>query len=142
MYLIGCNTMSHLSAGIFELNRVGDDTSGKDWSRTRKMGVNTLGFRMVQHETFYDADGDCVGLTKDIPWTKNKQWMELLAGSSAPLFISAQPDAVGEEQKKFIKQSFAQAANAQPIAEPLDWLTNSFPSKWRLDGQVMNFDWD
>jgi len=45
MYVIGCNTMSHLSAGVFELNRIGDDTSGKDWSRTRDMGVNTLGFR-------------------------------------------------------------------------------------------------
>ena len=42
MYLIGCNTVSHLSAGIFELNRIGDDTSGKEWERTRKMGVNTL----------------------------------------------------------------------------------------------------
>ena len=47
MYLIGCNTVSHLSAGIFELNRIGDDTSGKEWVRTRKMGVNTLGFRMT-----------------------------------------------------------------------------------------------
>ncbi|MEP6950209.1 MAG: hypothetical protein ABI863_13075 [Ginsengibacter sp.] len=141
IYLIGCNTLSHLTAGIFELNRIGDDTSGKDWDRTRKMGVNTLGFRMVQHKTFYEADGDCVGLTKDVPWDKNKQWMQLLAKSSAPLFISAQPDALGEEQKKFIKQSFLEAAKAQSIAEPLDWLTNQLPSKWRLDGQVVDFDW-
>ena len=141
IYLIGCNTMSHLSAGIFELNRIGDDTSGKDWERTKKMGVNTLGFRMVQHETFYEADGDCVGLTKDIPWEKNKQWMQLLAKSSTPLFISVQPDAVGEEQKEFIKQSFSEAARAQPIAEPVDWLTNPLPSKWKLDSQVVDFDW-
>ena len=141
IYLIGCNTISHLSAGVFELNRIGDDTSGKDWDRTRKMGVNTLGFRMVQHETFYEADGDCAGLTKEIPWSKNKQWMELLAKSSAPLFISAQPDAVGVEQKEFIKKSFSEAARAQPIAEPVDWLTNSLPSKWKLDSQVVDFDW-
>src|SRR4030088_3315867 len=63
MYIIGCNTMSHLSAGVFELNRIGDDTSGKDWERTRKMGVNTLGFRIAQHNSFYATDGDCVGLT-------------------------------------------------------------------------------
>ena len=141
LYLIGCNTISHLSAGIFELNRIGDDTSGKDWERTRKMGVNTLGFRMVQHETFYEADGDCVGLTRNVPWSKNKQWMELLARSSAPLFISAEPDAIGEEQRNFIKQSFAHASKPQPVAEPLDWLTNQLPSKWRLDGQPVNFDW-
>jgi alpha-galactosidase len=141
IYLIGCNTLSHLSAGIFELNRIGDDTSGKDWERTRKMGINTLGFRMVQHETFYEADADCVGLTKDVPWDKNKLWMQLLAQSSAPLFISAQPAAVGEEQKKWIRQSFHQAAKPQPIAEPLDWLTNQLPSTWRLDGQVVEFNW-
>ena len=77
MYVIGCNTMSHLAAGVFELNRIGDDTSGKEWARTRKMGVNTLGFRMAQHDIFYAADGDCVGLTSEVPWGKSKQWMQL-----------------------------------------------------------------
>ena len=109
MYLIGCNTISHLSAGIFEFNRIGDDTSGKEWARTKKMGINTMGFRMVQHKTFYEADGDCVGLTTTVPWEKNKQWMQLLAQSSAPLFISAQPEALGTEQKTFIKQCFTNA---------------------------------
>jgi alpha-galactosidase len=141
MYLIGCNTASHLSAGIFELNRIGDDTSGKEWERTKKMGVNTLGFRMIQHNHFYAADGDCVGLTKDVPWAKNKQWMQLLAESSAPLFISAQHDALGADQKQFIKQSFATAAKKLPVAEPLDWLTNQLPHKWKLNEQMKTFDW-
>ena len=141
MYLIGCNTISHLSAGIFELNRIGDDTSGKEWARTKKMGVNTMAFRMVQHKNFYEVDGDCVGLTTAIPWEKNKQWMQLLAQSSAPLFISAQPDAVGAEQKDFIKQCFADASKPQPIGEPLDWLENPFPSKWKLDNKIVEFDW-
>ncbi|HYJ63747.1 MAG TPA: hypothetical protein VEV62_08390 [Parafilimonas sp.] len=142
MYLIGCNTISHLSAGVFELNRIGDDTSGKEWARTKKMGVNTMGFRMVQHKNFYEVDGDCVGLTTAIPWEKNKQWMQLLAQSSAPLFISAQPEAVGAEQKEFIKQCFADASKPQPIGEPLDWLENPFPSKWKLDNKIVDFKWD
>jgi len=141
MYVIGCNTMSHLSAGIFELNRVGDDTSGKEWARTRKMGVNTLGFRMIQHDIFYAADGDCVGLTKDIPWDKNEQWMRLVAGSGTPLFISTQPDALGPEQRRSIQASFTLAARKQPAGEPLDWLTNHLPGEWKLGGQVRKFDW-
>ncbi|HEX8504727.1 MAG TPA: hypothetical protein VF630_05125 [Hymenobacter sp.] len=141
MYLIGCNTVSHLSAGLFELNRIGDDTSGEEWDRTRKMGVNTMGFRLVQHNTFYAADGDCVGLTPKVPWQKNEQWMRLLAESGAPLFISAQPEAVGEAQRQAIKQSFAAAARVQPVAEPLDWLTNQWPTKWRLNGVPTAFDW-
>jgi alpha-galactosidase len=142
MYLIGCNTMSHLSAGVFELNRIGDDTSGKEWGRVTKMGVNTLAFRAPQHKAFYAADADCVGLTKEIPWAKNKQWMQLLAESGTPLFISPQPDAVGEEQKAFIKLCYARAAKVQPTAEPLDWMTNPQPAKWKLNGKEVDFEWE
>ncbi len=141
IYLIGCNTISHLSAGIFELNRTGDDTSGKEWERTRKMGVNTLGFRLVQHQHFYSCDGDCVGLTRDVPWERNKQWMQLLSQSSAPLFISAQPEALGSEQRVFIKDCFSRAARPMPVAEPLDWLTNPWPREWLLGGIRQSFDW-
>jgi alpha-galactosidase len=141
MYLIGCNTPGHLAAGIFEINRIGDDTSGNEWSRTPKMGVNTLAFRGIQHNHFYAADADCVGLTTKIPWSKNKQWMQLLAESGTPLLISAQPDAVGAEQKGFIKKCFTAAAKKQPIGEPLDWMASLTPAKWKLDGKVVNFDW-
>ncbi len=142
MYLIGCNTFSHLSAGIFEINRIGDDTSGNEWARTLKMGVNSLAFRLPQHNTFYAADGDCVGLTTKVSWEKNKQWLQLLAESSAPLFISAQPEATGAEQKLSIKKAFANAAMNQPRAEPLDWMTNPRPSEWKLNGKQIHFDWN
>ena len=36
--VIGCNTIGHLGAGLFELQRTGDDTSGKEWNRTRRRG--------------------------------------------------------------------------------------------------------
>ena len=142
MYVIGCNTMSHLSAGLFEINRTGDDTSGKEWDRTRKMGVNTLAFRLPHHDTFYAADGDCVGLTKDVPWGKNKQWLQLLAESGAPLFISAEMDFLGAEQKAAVKAAFAQAARRQPTGEPVDWLTNPWPEKWKLNGRQVTFNWN
>jgi alpha-galactosidase len=141
IYIIGCNTMSHLSAGVFELCRIGDDTSGKEWDRTRKMGVNTLAFRLPQHDSFYAVDGDCVGLTKDVPWNKNKQWLQLLAESGAPLFISAQPEALGAEQRAAVKQAFAQAAKVQPIGEPLNWMDNIQPTKWKLNNRIVEFNW-
>ncbi|RWY54154.1 alpha-amylase family protein [Mucilaginibacter gilvus] len=142
MYIIGCNTMSHLSAGVFELNRTGDDTSGKEWARTKKMGVNTLGFRLPHHNTFYAADGDCVGLTKDVPWDKNRQWLQLLAESGAPLFISAELDILDADKKAAIKKAFADAAKVQPTGEPLDWLTEQWPAKWKLNNREVTFNWD
>jgi alpha-galactosidase len=139
--VISCNTFSHLSAGLFELNRIGDDTSGLEWDRTRRMGVNTLAFRGVHQGAFYAADPDCVGLTTKVPWQKNKQWMQLVASSGTPLFISAQPEAVQAEQKAAIRESFALASRPLPLGEPLDWMESPVPSKWKLDGRIVDFDW-
>ncbi|HYX06585.1 MAG TPA: hypothetical protein VE912_07605 [Bacteroidales bacterium] len=140
-YLLACNTISHLAAGICEIQRIGDDTSGHEWDRTRRMGVNTLGFRITQHEKFYSTDGDCVGLTTQIPWEKNKQWMQLLAYSGTPLFVSAEAKAVGSEQKKYIRECFRAASSKLPVGEPLDWIENRFPSRWKLDHEIVSFNW-
>ena len=88
MYIIGCNTVSHLCAGLVEINRIGNDTSGMQWNTTRANGVNTLAFRMCQNNTFYKIDADCVGLMeKNIDWRLNRQWLDLLARSGSPLFL-------------------------------------------------------
>lgn len=139
--LIGCNTISHLSAGLVELQRIGDDTSGREWDRTRVMGVNTLGFRIPQHATFYAVDADCVGLTTKVPWEKNRQWMQLLAESGTPLFISAQKEAVGEAQRESIRRSFRIASQPRETGRPLDWLDRQAPSRWWLLGREVEFDW-
>ncbi len=139
--VIGCNTVSHLSAGHFAICRVGDDTSGTDWARTRKMGVNTLAFRGAQHGAFYVADADCVGVTNAVPWVHNRQWLDLLARSGTMLFVSLAPDALGAEQRRDLTAAFALAAQPQPLAEPLDWQRALYPSRWRLMGKEVTYDW-
>jgi alpha-galactosidase len=140
--LIGCNTVGHLGAGLFELQRTGDDTSGREWERTRKMGVNTLAFRMPQQGAFFQADADCVGLTTYVPWHFNRQWLDLLSRSGTPLFVSASPVAMGAEQTAAVRKAFARAATLQAPAEPLDCLDTTCPSHWRFaDGDEVRYDW-
>jgi alpha-galactosidase len=139
--VIGCNTVSHLSAGHFEICRVGDDTSGTEWARTRKMGVNTLAFRGPQHGAFYVADADCVGVTNAVPWSLNRQWLDLLARSGTMLFVSLAPDALGTEQRRDLREALTLAANPHPLAEPLDWQRTVNPAQWRLMGSERSYDW-
>lgn len=139
--VIGCNTVSHLSAGHFDICRIGDDTSGAEWSRTRKMGVNTLAFRGAQHGAFYVADADCVGVTTAVPWSLNRQWLDLLARSGTMTFLSLAPDALGAQQRADIKAALALAAVPQPVAEPLDWQQNIYPTRWRMRGEERTYDW-
>jgi alpha-galactosidase len=82
-----------------------------------------------------------VGLTTQVPWSKNQQWMQLLANSGTPLFISAQPEAVGPEQKKLIKECFTMAARQWPVGQAVDWMDTLTPATWKLHDRIWHFDW-
>ena len=139
--LIGCNTVSHLAAGLVEINRIGDDTSGFDWERTTKMGVNSLAFRLIQNNVFYVIDADCVGIMNKIDWNLNKNWLNLLANSSSPLFVSCDPYLVTDEIKKDLKEAFKINEKQNNKCYPLDWYDNHLPSLWDIDGSIVKYKW-
>ncbi len=126
----GCNTVGHLGQGIFDMQRTGDDTSGRQWERTRRMGVNTLGFRIPQHGTFFTQDADAVGITDAVPWEFNRQWLDVLARSGTATIVSAGLPARGAEQRAALREAFAMAAAGDARARPLDWLDTSAPEQW------------
>jgi alpha-galactosidase len=139
--IIGCNTVGHLSAGLFEMQRTGDDTSGKDWERTRRMGVNTLAHRLCQHGTFFQLDADCVALTKDVAWSLTRQWLDVVARSKTVLFVSPDPSVVGPEQKNALKEAFAELASSGGAAEPADLFHGTTPEIWRAGESQREYAW-
>ena len=142
--IIGCNALGHLAAGIFELQRTGDDTSGLQWKRTRQNGVNTLAFRAIQDRAFFAVDADCVGLANAgaVPWEKNRQWLDLVARSGTPLFVSWRRQLAGAEERKALREAFLRASQPAPTAEPLDWMESSAPKRWRFGDEEVSYDWD
>jgi alpha-galactosidase len=139
--VLGCNTVGHLAAGLEELQRTGDDTSGRSWERTRRMGPNTLAMRMPQHGAFFCADADCIGLTPAIPWELNRAWLDAVAGSGTALFVSPHPEAVGPEQDAALRAAFALAAAAPPSSAALDWRETTTPTAWKTPSGVQNWTW-
>lgn len=139
--MIGCNTFSHLSAGIFEIQRTGDDTSGKEWKRTKDYGINALAFRMPQHNNFYCADADCVGITVDVDWQKNKQWLDVLSKSGTALFISIAEDAYNDDVKKEITEAFKKCCTNTAPSIPLDWISSKTPEDWKSVFGTDTYKW-
>ena len=121
--------------------RIGDDTSGKNFNRTRKMGVNSLAFRMPQHNTFYLCDADCVGITDAIAWQDNKMWLRLIAMSGTPLFISCDAMQLNDEQRSDIQRSINQALNHQYDIRPQHWESSRYPEEWASTTEYALFDW-
>ena len=139
--ILGCNTVGHLGTSLMQLARVGDDTSGKEWERTRQMGINSLAFRLPQDGTFFSIDADCVGITDQIDWYYNRQWAQVVAESGTVLFISAIPGLMGEEQQKQLHKLMKVAAEQKEHFVPTDWQLIDYPANWS-DGQVdRHYDW-
>ena len=139
--IIGCNTIGHLGAGLMHLNRTGDDTSGRMWERTRRMGINTLAFRLPQHGTFYHVDADCVGINGPIPWEKNRQWADVIVQSGTPLFISVKPGILPEHEKEELHQLMQKAARQDSHKIPADWMETDCPEVWIGGGETVVYDW-
>lgn len=139
--LIGCNTVGHLTAGTHEISRTGDDTSGREWSRTVKMGPNTLAMRMAQHGTFHAADADCVAFTGRVPEQLDLRWLDLVSRSGTPLFVSASPEGLTPKVREALREAYARAAVPRQPSVPLDWLKTVAPRRWRhADGDAA-YDW-
>jgi len=64
-----------------------------------------------------------------------------LSRSGTALFISASTDALVPEVRKSIRDAFTRASKVQPDAEPLDWMENLTPAKWKLNGQELDYKW-
>jgi alpha-galactosidase len=141
--ILGCNTVGHLAAGIFESQRIGDDTSGMSWERTRRMGVNALAHRIAQHGTFSHIDPDCVAVTRNVGWRETRDWMDVMARTGGSLFLSPSPDAVTPETKSAMKDAMAQVIE-QAGAYPVDATSSTTPQQWvvsRDGSHVKTYDW-
>lgn len=139
--ILGCNTIGHLGAGLMQLSRTGDDTSGLNWERTRRMGINTLAFRLPQHGIFFDIDADCVGIAGNIPWKLNRQWADVLAESGTSLFISVKPGILGETEKEELRAILQKASTQTSHKIPLDWMDNDCPQIWGDEQEQKEYHW-
>lgn len=140
--LIGCNAIGHLCAGICEINRIGDDTSGFEWERTRKMGVNSLAYKLFQNNIFYAIDADCVGIMGKIDWNQNKEWLKLLAVSGSPLFVSFDPDKTNEEIKRDVREAFLINSKQTNDTKPKFFGEQLLPNEWIVDNKTIKFNWN
>ena len=139
--IIGCNCIGHLCAGLHQLNRTGDDTSGFEWSRTAKMGVNTLAFRNCQNGAFFMSDADCVGITGAISWEQNKEWLTALSRSGSPLFVSCKPSVLNEAEMAELTEAYRVASFQNDDFYPLDWMETTTPERYMLNGKEITFNW-
>lgn len=103
--VIGCNTVSHLTAGIHSVYRVGDDTSGRSFEWTVRHGVNSM-MRLPLNNAFYNVDPDCAAFTEKVNAQKNLDYLEMCALTGVTALASVTPHILSDCEMKRINEIF------------------------------------
>ena len=139
--VIGCNTLGHLVAGIHAVQRVGDDTSGRNWEVTRADGVATL-VRLPQNNTFFSHDPDCAAFTDMVSHERNLDFLEAAAITGATTLASVTPHTLSPESMARIRGIYKTASEGGLGAIPTDWVGHHEPATFETpDGRTFSFDW-
>jgi alpha-galactosidase len=140
--ILGCNTVGHIAAGLFESQRITDDTSGREWERTRRYGVNGLAHRIAQHRTFFHADPDIVAITQKVPWEMTRQWLDVVARSGTSLFVAPDPSSMNEEARRAVQEAFALVQQSRG-GHPEEPTTSLTPNAWQFESPRVkkSYDW-
>lgn len=103
--IIGCDTVSHLTAGIHACYRAGGDTSGRNFEWTRRNGVNTM-MRLPLNENFYLLDPDCAAFTEKVDPSLNLDFLEMCAITGVTTLASVTPGILTDKQMQRINEIY------------------------------------
>ena len=106
------------------------------------MGVNTIAVRACQHNAFYAADPDCVGITDEIAWEQNNQWLDLLKYSGLSMIVSVQKKMYTSEVRDALTAAFSLASQPHEVARPIGWNEDALtPNRWETFDGIKEFMW-
>lgn len=139
--IIGCNTINHLTAGIYAVQRSGGDTSGRSFEITRRNGVKSM-VRQPQNKTFFAVDPDCAAFTDRVDHDLNLDFLEMAAVTGVVTLASVTPGSLTPDEMKRIRAIYKIASEGGLGATPEKWVGVNQPSHFITpDGKRFAYDW-
>ena len=102
--------------------------------------MNTLAFRQLHHGSFYESDADCIGIMGLIDWKLNSRWLDAVAHSGTPMFVSPDPEI--NLPKDELRRAYQVNSVQSDTFIPLDWMENTCPERWLLNGCETEYSWN
>lgn len=140
--IMGCNTINHLAAGIHQIQRSGNDTSGRHFEFTRRFGVHSM-VRAPQNSAFFKTDPDCAAFTEKVSKDLNFDFLEMAAITGSATFASVTPGILNDAEEKRLQDIFKIADNIEyrDYATVCDWTQTAVPSKFNYMDKIYNYNW-
>ena len=140
--VMGCNTVNHLAAGIHQIQRSGNDTSGRHFEFTRRFGVHSM-MRAPQNNAFFKTDPDCAAFTEKVSIPLNLDFLEMAAITGSATFASVTPGILNPQEEKRLQEIFAIADSIKytDYATITDWTHTAVPCEFNYKGTPYKYNW-
>ena len=141
--IIACNTISHLTAGIHSIYRVGNDNSGYSFEWTRRDGINSV-MRLPLNDTFYNVDPDCAAFTEMTNAKENLDFLRMCAVTGMTTFASVKPGILCKKDLEEINEIFKIADKNDKRLGIKNYENNANPEEFISEdkSEYIRFDWD
>ena len=139
--IMGTDIVGQLGAGLLHCSRINRDAPKEDWQHALHNRVNALAFRYCQNGTCFMVDTGELEVSERQPWSSVKSFAELAAFSGSTFFLSMQPGILTAKLRKELVKCFEIASMGDSQVIPLDWLNNTCPEDWEINGSARHFDW-
>ena len=154
--VIGCNTISHLTAGIHTVYRTGNDTSGQSFEWTHRFGTNSV-MRLPLNDSFYLVDPDCAAFTDRVDPDLNLDFLEMCALTGMATLASVTPGILSDKSMKRINEiykiadknehrlgivGYDKCANPENFANEDGSITRSYDWEKAYDGSRSQLSWN
>lgn len=140
--IMGCNTVNHLAAGVHQIQRSGNDTSGRHFEFTRRFGVHSM-MRAPQNNAFFRTDPDCAAFTAKVSIPLNLDFLEMAAITGSATFASVTPGILNSAEEKRLQEIFSIADRIEPkdFATITDWTRTAVPSEFKYLDKDYIYNW-
>ena len=139
--MLGTDIVAQLGAGLLHCSRINRDAPDVDWPQALHNRVNALAFRYCQNGTCFQVDTGELEVSERQPWSRVREFAELAAHSGSTFFLSLQPGVLNAKARKELVRCFEAASMGDSQVVPLDWLNNTCPEEWEINGVARHFNW-
>ena len=139
--ILACNVYNHLAAGLHAAQRVGEDTSGRNFEQTRLSGLGSMA-RLAQNGTFFTLDPDCAAFTDMVAHDINLDFLEVAAITGSVTIASVTPGCLSKDEMARIRKIYRIASEGGLGAYPRRFVGENTPAHFvTQDGRSFDYDW-
>lgn len=141
LLLYGQDLVGHLAAGLVHIAQTAPISEGGEPGVQIRREINALAFRLCQHGNYFTLAPNPLELPAGVSWHRRALTAKLFSHAGSAFFVAPKAPVLPAKVLHALAKEFYSASLGNLQAIPTDWLENTCPELWTLDGAPFPLPW-